>query len=68
MSAFGRGRGRTLLRSGLSAVAIAFAASLACAADASAASSAPEAPPSFGDLADASPLRRRVHGAGARHD
>ena len=58
MSAFGRGRRRTLAP-GLSAAAIAFAASLAC-ADAQLASGSPilspEAPVSFGDLAGASPL------------
>jgi L,D-transpeptidase YcbB len=54
MSAFGRGTVRTVLLSGLSAVAIACAASFAFADSLPYLS--PEAPPSFGDLADASPL------------
>jgi L,D-transpeptidase YcbB len=54
MSAFGRGMVRTVLLSGLSAVAIACAASFAF-ADPSP-FLAPETPPIFGDLADASPL------------
>ena len=55
MSAFGRGTVRTVLLSGLSAVAIACAASFAF-ADPLPSISSPEAPPSFGDLADVSPL------------
>ena len=54
MSAFGRGTVRTVLLSGLSAVAIACAASFAFADPLPYLS--PEAPPSFGDLADVSPL------------
>ena len=54
MNAFGRGTVRTVLLSGLSAVAIACAASFAFADSLPYLS--PEAPPSFGDLADASPL------------
>jgi L,D-transpeptidase YcbB len=54
MSAFGRARARTLLLSGLSAAAMACAASLAF-ADPSPILS-PDAPPRFGDVADASPL------------
>ena len=52
MNAFGRARARTVLLSGLSAVAIACAASFAFADP----FLSPEAPPSFGDLTDASPL------------
>ena len=54
MSAFGRVTVRTVLLSGLSAVAIPCAASFAFADPLPYLS--PEAPPSFGDLADASPL------------
>ena len=54
MNAFGRGTVRTVLLSGLSAIAIACAASFAFADPLQYLS--PEAPPSFGDLADASPL------------
>src|ERR1700733_2760157 len=54
MSAFGRGTVRTVLLSGLSAVGIACAASFSFADSLPYLS--PEAPPSFGDLADASPL------------
>jgi len=59
MSAFGRGRWRTLLLSGLSAVAITCAASFAFAGTELAPGVpilSPEAPVSFGDLAGASPL------------
>jgi murein L,D-transpeptidase YcbB/YkuD len=52
MSAFGRGSARAVLLSGLSAVAIACAASFALADP----FLAPEAPPSFGDIPYASPL------------
>src|ERR1700722_3280371 len=54
MSAFGRGTVRTVLLSGLSAVAIACVASFAFADPLPYLS--PEAPPTFGDPADASPL------------
>ena len=54
MNAFGRGRVRTVLLPGLGALAIACAASFAFADPLPYLS--PEAPPSFGDLADASPL------------
>jgi hypothetical protein len=54
MSAFGRARVRTALLSGLSAVAMACAASLAFADPWPILS--PEAPLKFGDVADASPL------------
>ena len=54
MSAFGRGRRRRVLMPGLGAVAIACAANLAFADPFSVPS--PEAPPSFGDIADANPL------------
>jgi L,D-transpeptidase YcbB len=54
MNAFGRGTVRTVLLSGLSAIAIACAASFAFADPLQYHS--PEAPPTFGDLADASPL------------
>jgi len=54
MNAFGRGTVRTVLLSGLSAIAIACAASFAFADPLQYLS--PEAPPTFGDLADASPL------------
>jgi L,D-transpeptidase YcbB len=54
MRAFGRVTVRTVLLSGLSAVAIACAASFAFADPLPYLS--PEAPPSFGDLVDASPL------------
>jgi murein L,D-transpeptidase YcbB/YkuD len=54
MGTFARGTVRTVLLSGLSAVAIVYAASFAFADPLPYLS--PEAPPSFGDLADASPL------------
>ena len=54
MNAFGRGTVRTVLLSGLSAIAIACATSFAFADPLQYLS--PEAPPTFGDLADASPL------------
>ena len=54
MSAFGRGRRRRVLIPGLGAVAIACAANLAFADPFSVPS--PEAPPSFGDIADVNPL------------
>ena len=54
MNAFGRGRVRTVLLSGLSAVAIACAASFAFADPLPYLS--PEAPPSFGEIPYASPL------------
>src|ERR1700722_14105805 len=63
-STFARGAWRTVLLSGLSAVAIACAASFAFADPLPHVS--PEAPPSFGDLADASPLVAVLTARGAR--
>src|SRR6202020_1074319 len=65
MNAFGRGRVRTVLLSGLSAVAIACAASFAFADSAPYLS--PEAPPSFGEVPYPSPWTAVVTAArGAR--
>ncbi len=66
MSAFGRGTVRTVLLSGLSAVATACAASFAFAYPLLLLS--PEAPPSFGELANASPLLAMFTAAAAPRD